>query len=47
MAKIEKEPRAAVYPAPAALVSAYDKNGKPNACDTDESSSNCMLWKFM
>ncbi len=31
MVKVEKEPRAAVYPAPAALVSAYDDKGKPNA----------------
>ena len=31
MVKIEKDPRAAVYPAPAALVSTYDENGKPNA----------------
>ncbi|MHA1211070.1 MAG: flavin reductase family protein [Candidatus Heimdallarchaeota archaeon] len=31
MTKIEKSPRAAAYPSPAALISAYDKDGKPNA----------------
>ncbi|NHK30629.1 MAG: flavin reductase family protein [Asgard group archaeon] len=31
MVKVEKSPRAAVYPTPAALVSAYDDKGKPNA----------------
>ncbi|HUT82938.1 MAG TPA: flavin reductase family protein [Candidatus Bathyarchaeia archaeon] len=31
MTKIEKGPRAAAYPSPAVLVSAYDEDGKPNA----------------
>jgi len=31
MEKIEKDPRPAVYPTTPALISAYDKDGKPNA----------------
>ncbi|MHA1922262.1 MAG: flavin reductase family protein [Candidatus Heimdallarchaeota archaeon] len=31
MVKIEKGPRAAAYPSPAALVSAYTEDGQPNA----------------
>lgn len=31
MVKVEKSPRAAAYPSPAALVSAYTEDGRPNA----------------
>ena len=41
MKKIEKEPRAAAYPAPAALVSAYDDRGKPNAMTAAWISNIC------
>ncbi|MBK5113620.1 MAG: flavin reductase family protein [Candidatus Heimdallarchaeota archaeon] len=41
MKKIEKEPRAAAYPAPAALVSAYDEKGKPNAMTAAWISNIC------
>ena len=41
MAKIEKGPRAAAYPAPAALVSAYDENGKANAMTAAWISNIC------
>ena len=39
--KVEKEPRAAAYPAPAALVSAYGKRGKPNAMTAAWISNIC------
>ncbi|NHJ38491.1 MAG: flavin reductase family protein [Asgard group archaeon] len=41
MVKIEKSPRAAVYPTPAALVSAYNEKGKPNAMTAAWISNIC------
>ena len=41
MVKIEKGPRAAAYPAPAALVSVYDENGKANAMTAAWISNIC------
>jgi len=41
LVKIEKEPRAAVYPAPAALISVYDESGKPNAMTAAWISNIC------
>ncbi|MFW9924392.1 MAG: flavin reductase family protein [Candidatus Thorarchaeota archaeon] len=42
MTKIEKGPRTSVYPLPAALVSAFDKNGKPNALAAAWVSNICF-----
>lgn len=41
MAKIEKTGRPAIYPAPAALISAYDENNKPNAMTAAWASNIC------
>ena len=41
MVKVVKSPRAAVYPTPAALVSVYDENGKPNAMTAAWISNIC------
>ncbi|NHJ84584.1 MAG: flavin reductase family protein [Asgard group archaeon] len=41
MTKVEKSPRAAVYPAPAAIVTVYDENGKPNGMTAAWISNIC------